>query len=78
MAGLFAEINSGAFRLKHVTDDQKAYKQKKEDLGPVSFEDLERRKAEAEARRAEKERERPPPLRLLRRQLPQPLRRRLL
>lgn len=57
MAGLFAEINSGAFKLKHVTDDQKAYKQKKEELGPVSFEDLERRKAEAEARRAEKEKE---------------------
>lgn len=57
MSGLFAEINSGAFKLKHVTDDQKAYKQKKEELGPVSFEDLERRKAEAEARRAEKEKE---------------------
>lgn len=41
-------------RLRHVTDEMKAYKQNRE-YGEVDFEDLDRRKAAAEARRAEKE-----------------------
>lgn len=41
-------------RLRHVTDDMKAYKQNREH-GEVDFEQLDRMKAAAEARRAEKE-----------------------
>lgn len=59
MSALFSEINGGeslTARLRHVTDDQKLYKQKREPQA-VSFEDLDRKKALAEERRAQKERE---------------------
>jgi hypothetical protein len=55
---LFAEINGAGDgitkRLRHVTDDMKAYKQNRT-YGEVDFEDLERKKAAAEARRLEKQ-----------------------
>lgn len=57
-SALFAEINGAGDgitkRLRHVTDDMKAYKQNRT-YGEVDFEDLERKKAAAEARRQEKQ-----------------------
>ena len=55
MSGLFSEIQGGGFKLKHVTDDQKNWKQPKREPVAVSFEDLERKKAAAEERRRLKE-----------------------
>ena len=59
MSALFAEIQGNGdgitSRLRHVTDDQKLYKQKRE-VQAVSFDELEAKKAAAEERRAAKER----------------------
>ncbi|CBH16038.1 CAP/Srv2p, putative [Trypanosoma brucei gambiense DAL972] len=59
-SALFAEIRQGGdnitSRLRHVTDDQKAYKQNIQH-GAVDFSDLDAKKAEAEAKRQQKQKQ---------------------
>ena len=59
MSALFAEIQKKGDGitggLKHVTDDQKIFKQEKKDIMPVSFDELDKKKAAAEKARHDKE-----------------------